>query len=136
MPAYVDTGLNLVHVDDVAEGHVLALQKGRIGETYILGGENVTLQQMLSDIAQICGRQPPRFRLPRRPLYPVAFVAETIASVTGKEPLLTADALRMAKHRMFFDCTKAKRELGYAPRPYKAALQDAINWFRQAGYLK
>ena len=136
MPAYVDTGLNLVHVDDVAEGHVLALQKGRIGDTYILGGENVTLQQMLSDIAQICGRQPPRFRLPRRPLYPVAFVAETIASVTGKEPLLTADALRMAKHRMFFDCTKAKRELGYAARSYKAALQDAINWFRQAGYLK
>ena len=136
MPAYVDTGLNLVHVDDVAEGHVLALQKGRIGETYILGGENVTLEQMLSDIAQICGRRPPRLRLPRRPLYPVAFVAEAIASVTGREPLLTADTLHMAKHRMFFDSTKARGELAYSARPYKAALEDAIGWFRGAGYLK
>jgi len=136
MPAYVDTGLNLVHVDDVAEGHVLALQRGRIGDTYILGGENVTLEHMLSDIAQICGRRPPRFRLPRQPLYPVAFVAEAIASVTGKEPLLTADALHMAKHKMFFDSTKAQRELGYSVRPYRAALEDAIGWFREAGYLK
>ena len=136
MPAYVDTGLNLVHVDDVAEGHVRALQRGRIGETYILGGENVTLEQILSDIAQICGRHAPRFRLPRRPLYPVAFVAEAIASVTGKEPLFTADALRMAKHRMFFDSAKAQRELGYSTRPYKAALEDAISWFRESGYLK
>jgi len=136
MPAYVDTGLNLVHVDDVAEGHVLALQSGRIGETYIVGGENVTLEKMLSDIAQICGRHAPRFRLPRRPLYPVAFVAEAIASVTGKEPLLTADALHMAKHRMFFDSTKARRELAYSARPYRAALEGAIGWFREAGYLK
>lgn len=136
MPAYVDTGLNLVHVDDVAEGHLLAFEKGRIGEIYILGGENVMLKTMLSEIAQLMGRKPPRIRLPRAPLYPIAYVAEAMARVTGKEPFVTADALDMSKHLMFFTSAKAARELGYRARPYGEALKDALAWFKEAGYIK
>ncbi len=135
MPAYVDTGLNLVHVDDVAEGHLLALETGRIGENYILGGQNATLKQMLDEIARLTGRKAPRIRLPRAPLYPLAHAAEAIARLTGKEPFVTADALDMSKHLMFFSSAKAARELGYTARPYGAALEDALNWFRAAGYL-
>jgi dihydroflavonol-4-reductase len=135
MPAFVDTGLNLAHVDDVAEGHVLALEKGRVGESYILGGENVSLREMLVAIAEIAGRSPPRFRLARAPLFPLAFAAETVARLTGKEPFLTRDALRMAGHHMFFSSARAQRELGYRSRPYRAALEDAIAWYSAAGYL-
>jgi len=136
MPAFVDTGLNLVHVDDVAEGHLKALERGRIGEVYILGGEDVSLREMLQVIAPLADRKPPRIRLPRAPLYPIAFAAEAMAKVTGREPFLTADALRMSQYHMFFSSAKAKRELGYRARPYAEALRDALNWFRQAGYLK
>src|ERR1700723_1010336 len=95
MPAFVDTGLNLAHVDDVASGHLAALDRGRIGERYILGGENVTLSDMLADIARLVGRRPPTVKLPRVPLYPLAYVAEGVARITGKEPMLTRDALKM-----------------------------------------
>ena len=135
VPAFVDTGLNLVHVDDVAEGHWLALQKGRIGERYILGGQDVSLREMLAEIARLCGRKPPTVSLPRGPLYPLAYAAEAIAQVTGKEPFLTADALKMSRHRMFFSSAKAGRELGYRARPYALALADALAWFRQEGYV-
>ena len=135
MPAFVDTGLNLVHVDDVAEGHWLALQKGRIGERYILGGQDVSLREMLAEIARLTGRKPPTVNLPRGPLYPLALVAEAVARLTGKEPFLTADALKMSRHRMFFSSAKAERELGYRARPYALALADALAWFRQEGYL-
>jgi dihydroflavonol-4-reductase len=135
MPAFVDTGLNLVHVDDVAEGHVLALEKGRIGETYILGGQNATLKAMLGEIARLAGRSPPRIRLPRVPLYPLAYAAEAVARLTGREPFVTVDALEMSKQMMFFSSAKAERELGYRARPYKDALRDALDWFREAGYL-
>ncbi|HYA04637.1 MAG TPA: hopanoid-associated sugar epimerase [Xanthobacteraceae bacterium] len=136
MPGYVDTGLNLVHVDDVAAGHILAWQKGRVGERYILGGENVLLGSMLGDIARLTGRSPPRLRLPRRLLFPVAYGAEAIAHITGREPLLTTTGLRLAKYRMFFSSAKAERELGYRARPYRAAIADAVAWFRRNGYLK
>ncbi len=136
MPAYVDTGLNLVHVDDVAEGHLLALDKGKIGERYILGGQDATLAQMLAVIAELSNRKPPRINLPRAPLYPLAYAAEAFASLTGKEPFVTVDALNMSKYRMFFSSAKAERELGYKARPYREALSDALAWFRQAGYLK
>jgi dihydroflavonol-4-reductase len=135
MPAFVDTGLNLVHVDDVAEGHFLALERGRIGENYILGGEDVGLAQMLADIAALAGRKPPRIRLPRAPLFPLAFAAEAAARLTGKEPFLTADALRMSRYLMYFSSAKAKRELGYAARPYREGLKDAHAWFSGHGYL-
>ncbi|MEO8345613.1 MAG: hopanoid-associated sugar epimerase [Betaproteobacteria bacterium] len=135
MPGYVDTGLNLVHVDDVAAGHLAALKRGKIGERYILGGQDVLLADMLRDIALRVGRRPPRIRMPRRLLYPAAAAAEMFARRTGREPFLTLDGLRMAKNRMFFTSAKATRELGFAPRPYGDGMQEAIAWFRDAGYL-
>jgi dihydroflavonol-4-reductase len=135
MPAYVETGLNLVHVDDVADGHMLALTKGRVGENYVLGGHNVMLKEMLAEIARLMNRKPPRLSLPRAPLYPLAYVTELIARLTRKEPMLTVDALRMSKHKMFFSSAKAKRELGYGTRPWRLAIADAVNWFKVSGYL-
>jgi dihydroflavonol-4-reductase len=136
IPAFVDTGLNLVHVDDVAEGHLLALDKGEIGERYILGGEDVTLQQMLAVIAGLANRRPPRVRLPRGPLYPLAYAAEAVARITNREPFITADALNMSKYRMFFSSAKAARALGYKSRPYREGLADAMEWFGNHGYLQ
>jgi dihydroflavonol-4-reductase len=136
MPGFVDTGLNLVHVDDVAAGHLAALERGRIGERYILGGQNVLLADMLTDIAHMVGRRPPRWKLPRRALYPIAYGAELMARVWGGEPFATIDGLRMASRHMFFEDAKARRELGYVSRPYREGLADAIAWFRARGRLK
>jgi dihydroflavonol-4-reductase len=136
MPAYVDTGLNLVHVDDVAAGHLAALQSGRIGERYILGGQDVLLGDMLREIARQVERAPPRLWLPRRLIFPIAYGAEAIARFTGREPFVTTTGLRLAKDRMFFTSAKAARELGYRARPYSEAIAEAIAWFRQHGYLK
>lgn len=133
MPAFVDTGLNLVHVDDVAAGHVAALTRGRIGERYILGGEDVSLRDLLAEIAARTGRRAPTVALPRRALFPLAWGAEAVARVTGREPFVTADALRMAGHRMYFTSAKAVAELGYAARPWRAAVGDALDWFRANG---
>jgi dihydroflavonol-4-reductase len=135
IPAFVDTGLNLVHVDDVALGHFLALEKGVIGERYILGGENLSLQQMLADIAGLAGRKPPTIKLPRGPLYPLAFGAEWYAKFSGKEPFVTVDGLKMSKNKMYFTSAKAERELGYKARPYGEGLSDALDWFRANGYV-
>jgi len=136
IPAFVDTGLNLVHVDDVAEGHLLALERGAVGERYILGGQDASLKTMLAEIAALTGRKAPKIGLPRAPLYPLAYAAEAVARITGKEPLVTRDALDMAAHRMFFSSGKAERQLGYHARPYRDALADALAWFREAGYVK
>jgi dihydroflavonol-4-reductase len=135
MPGYVDTGLNLVHVDDVAAGHLAALEKGRIGQRYILGGQDVLLGDMLREIARLVGRSPPRLRLPRLAIFPIAYGAEAIAHFTGREPFVTTTGLRLAKDRMFFTSAKAERELGYRARPYGQALAEAIAWFRQNGLL-
>jgi len=136
MPAFVETGLNLVHVDDVAEGHMLALERGQTGQSYILGGQDVTLKEMLAVIASLAARRAPRVRLPRTPLFPLAYAAEAIAMLTGKEPFITADGLKMAKHHMFFTSAKAQRDLGYSARPFSRGIEDAVQWFRAAGYLK
>jgi dihydroflavonol-4-reductase len=136
MPAYVDTGLNLVHVDDVALGHLLALEKGRIGERYILGGHDVLLGDMLREIARQTGRSPPKLRLPRRLIFPIAYAAEAVAYFTDREPFVTTTGLRLAKDRMFFMSAKAERELSYRARPYGEAIAEAIAWFRQHGYLE
>ena len=136
MPAYVDSGLNLVHVDDVAEGHVLAGEKGRIGERYVLGGQDVSLSAMLAEIAHILGRKPPRFELPVAPLFPLAWAAEQWARITGREPFVTLDSLRMARHHMYYTSARAERELGYRARPYGEALSEAIDWFRAHGMLR
>lgn len=135
IPGFVDTGLNLVHVDDVAEGHLAALTRGAVGERYILGGSNVLFADMLAEIARMVGRRPPRLRIPRTVAMPVAFAAEAMARLTGREPFATMDGIRMAAHRMFFTSAKAERELSFRPRPYLQALKDAIAWFREAGYL-
>jgi dihydroflavonol-4-reductase len=135
MPAYVDTGLNVVHVDDVGSGHIAALRRGRIGERYILGGENMSLADLLGRIARSVGRSPPTIRIPRQLIYPIAIGAEALARLTGKEPFVTLDGLRLAKYRMYFSSAKAERELGYRPRPADEGIRDAIDWFRQAGML-
>jgi dihydroflavonol-4-reductase len=135
MPGYVDTGLNLAHVDDIAAGHIAALEKGRIGERYILGGQDVRLGDMLAEIAGLAGRSPPKLRLPRRLIFPIAYGAEAVAYVTGREPFVTTVGLRLAKHHMYFSSAKAERELGYSARPYREAIADAIDWFRKNGYL-
>ena len=135
VPGFLDTGLNLVHVEDVAEGHLAALERGTIGERYILGGENVLLPNMLAEIADIAGVSPPRLLLPRTGVLAVAYVAEAAAWLTGREPFTTRDGIRMASHRMFFTAAKAERDLGFRARPYREALKDAVRWFQKAGYL-
>jgi dihydroflavonol-4-reductase len=135
MPAFVDSGLNLVHVDDVAAGHLAALDRGRIGERYVLGGQDASLKAMLGEIAAIIGRRPPRVAIPRAPLVPLAWTNERLARLTGREPFLTLDGLRMSRHHMFYSSAKAARELGYRARPYREALAEAIDWFRAAGMI-
>jgi dihydroflavonol-4-reductase len=135
MPAYVDTGLNIVHVDDVAAGHLLAWQHGRAGECYILGGENLSLRAILTEIAEIVGRRPPRVRLSAAALLPVAVVAEGLARLTGGTTRITVEGIRLARKRMFFSSAKAARELGYAARPAHAAFVDAIRWLEEQGLL-
>ena len=135
MPAYVDTGLNVAHVDDVARGHLLAFEHGKYGERYILGGENLTLLQILKAIDEITGRHRRRLRLPHNLVLPIAWCMEKWARVSGHEPRATVDSVRMAKKRMFFSSDKAIRELGYQFRPAREALQDAIAWFMENGYV-
>lgn len=134
-PAYVDTGLNIVHVDDVAAGHLLAFHRGRIGERYILGGEDMTLRQILTLIAQLVGRSPPRIRLPHAAVLPVAYVSELYARLTGRPTRVTVEGVRMARKRMFFSSSKAVNELGYRWRPPAEAFADALRWFNENGYL-
>ena len=134
-PAYVDTGLNIVHVDDVAAGHLLAFHRGRIGERYILGGEDMTLRQILTLIAQLVGRSPPRIRLPHGVVLPIAYAAELYARLTGRPTRVTVEGVRMARKRMFFSSAKAVRELGYRWRPPSEAFADALRWFKANGYL-
>ena len=136
MPAFVDSGLNLVHVDDVARGHLLAAERGAIGRRYVLGGQDVSLGQMLGDIAAMVGRKAPTVSLPVAPLFPLAHLAELGARITGREPFVTVDSLKMARHHMFYSSARAEAELGYAARPYKEALADAIDWFKAAGMIR
>jgi dihydroflavonol-4-reductase len=135
-PAYIDTGLNIVHVDDVAAGHLLALQRGRIGERYILGGQDMTLREILADIARLVGRNPPRVRLPRSLVLPMAYAAEAVARITGRPGRITVEGVRMARKRMYYSSAKAARELGYRSRPPAVAFAEAVAWFREQGYLR
>jgi dihydroflavonol-4-reductase len=119
-------------VDDVAMGHVQAFERGQIGERYVLGGEDMMLREILTEIAALVGRPPPRIRLPRGVVLPMAYFAEFAAHIrgTGKEPLLTVDGLKMSKTFMFFSSDKAREAIGYSPRPAREALADAIEWLR------
>ncbi len=131
MPAYIDTGLNIVHVDDAAAGHLAAYRNGRVGERYILGGDNLELREILGLIAALMGRPGPRLRLMPGPLMPLAWLAESWARVSGTRPFLTRDELTMARHPMYFSSLKAERELGYAHRSSLFAFVDAIRWFSE-----
>jgi dihydroflavonol-4-reductase len=135
MPAYVDTGLNVVHVDDVAAGHLLALERGRSGERYILGGEDMTLREILVEVARLVGRRPPLMRLPHGAVLPIAYVAEAFARLTGRSTQITVEGVRMARKRMYFTSTKSARELGYRFRDPRLAIADAIDWLRENHYL-
>jgi len=135
MPAYVDTGLNVVHVDDVAEGHLLAFKKGKIGRRYILGGENLTLRDILQKIAAITGRPAPKFRIPHNAVLPIAALAEIWTRFSGgDQPFVSIDSVRMAKKKMFYSNARAREELGYAPRSVEDAFRDAVAWFARHGY--
>jgi dihydroflavonol-4-reductase len=136
MPAYVDTGLNIVHVDDVAAGHLLAYEHGQAGERYILGGEDMTLREILGVIATLVGRKPPRVRLPYGMILPIAYLAEGYARLSGRSGRITLEGVRMSRKIMFFSSAKAVRELGYRWRPPAAAFEDAIRWFRERGQLQ
>ncbi len=135
MPAYVDTGLNLIDVRDTARGHLLAAEKGRAGERYILGGENLTLQRIFERLSRLSGLPAPTIRIP----YAVAFTAGVFstawANVSGREPRAPLDGVRMARKKMFVTTEKARRELGFEAGPVDAALQRAIDWFRSNGYV-
>jgi dihydroflavonol-4-reductase len=136
VPAYIDTGLNMVHVDDVAEGHALALERGRIGERYVLGGENLLLRDILALVAEVVGRRPPRIEVPEALVWPAAWFMEGLARLTGIPPMMTRDHIKMARHKMFYSSAKAMHELGYSPRPLRAAIEDAVAWFRANGMLR
>ena len=130
IPAFVDTGLNIAHVDDVAAGHLLAFDKGEVGRRYILGGDDKSLQQILTIVAEFCGHKPPTIKLPRHLVYPVAWVSQLWAWVTDStEPRATIDGLKMSRKKMYFSSARASAELGYASRPAEQAIFDAIQWF-------
>ncbi|MDE2305769.1 MAG: NAD-dependent epimerase/dehydratase family protein [Gammaproteobacteria bacterium] len=135
MPAYVDTGLNVVHVEDVAAGHLAALDRGRSGERYVLGGENLSLREILTRIAQMRGRPPPRIRLPYAAVLPIAYAAEGWTRLTGRTGRITLEGVRMSRKRMYFSSGKAIRELGYRTRPATEAFRDALDWFAARGLL-
>jgi dihydroflavonol-4-reductase len=137
MPAFVQTGLNIAHVDDVARGHILAFDKGRIGERYILGGEDLTLETILHIVCAAVGRKAPTVKLPIAAVLPIAYAAELAARLLPNwDPFATVDGVKMARKLMYFSSAKATKELGYSSRPAAAALQDAVSWFRQRGYIK
>ena len=135
LPAFVDTGLNLVDVEDTAEGHLLACERGKVGERYILGSENLTLEQILGRLAQVSGIKAPRWQIP----YPVAYLAGVVstgwANLSGHEPRAPIDAVKIARKKMFVSSEKAKRELGFNPGPANGALERAVNWFKANGYV-
>lgn len=134
MPAYLRTGLNLVDVRDVARGHLQAAERGRVGEEYILGARNMTLKEILDLLAAITGLSAPRLRLPHWLPLSLAAVDTGLARVLSREPWLALEALQLARHMMFFDNAKARRELGFAPGPLEPALERAVDWYRDHGY--
>lgn len=137
MPCFLDTGLNLVDVDDVAEGHLLAAEKGRVGERYILGNRNMTLREILECLAEISGRRAPRARIPYRLALGIAHVDQFVSgTLLGREPQVPVEGVRMARKRMFFDGTRAVRELGLPQTPVEAALERAVRWFCDHGYVR
>lgn len=135
MPAYVDTGLNVAAVEDIAAGHLLAAEKGCIGERYILGGRNMTLKQILDALSAITGRRAPRIRLPHAVALAAGYADQLFSRLAGREPQIPVEGVKMSRHRMFVESDKAARELGYKPTSVEAALERAVRWYEQHGYL-
>jgi dihydroflavonol-4-reductase len=136
MPAYVDTGLNLVAVEDVAAGHLLAAERGRVGERYLLGARNMTLKQILEALAGITGRPAPRVRLPHAVALAAGYADEWFSRLVGRDPRIPVEGVKMSRHRMFVATGKAERELGYSPDPVEAALARAVTWYQEHGYTR
>jgi dihydroflavonol-4-reductase len=136
IPGFVDTGLNIVHVDDVAAGELLAAERGQIGERYVLGGENLPLAEILALVANAAGRRAPRVKIPYGVAFAAAAIGEAIARINGRAPLATVDSVRMSRKKMFFSSEKAMRELGYRSRPAREAAAHAVRWFAANGYLR
>jgi len=135
MPGYVDTGLNFVPVEDCAQGHLLAAERGRAGERYILGGPNLTLKQMLDILSSISGRRSPRWKFPYVLAYAAGCVDTGVSRLLGREPQIPLEGVRMARHKMFVDASKAERDLGFVPGPIEAALERAAAWYETNGYI-
>lgn len=135
MPGYVDTGLNFVPVEDAAAGHLLVAESGRIGERYLLGGENLTLREMLEVLSRASGLRAPRLRLPHAVAYAAACATTVFARLTGREPSIPIDSVRISRHLMFVDCSRAPRELGFSAGPVAAALERAVRWYETNGYI-
>jgi dihydroflavonol-4-reductase len=135
MPAYVDTGLNVAPVEDIAAGHLLAAEKGRVGERYILGGCNMTLKQILDALSAITGRPAPRVRLPHAVALAAGYADQFFSRLAGRQPQIPVEGVKMSRHRMFVESDKAVRELGYKPGSVEAALERAVRWYEQHGYL-
>ena len=135
MPAYIETGLNIVDVDDVAAGHLLAMEKGRTGERYILGGKNLMLREVLEILSRLSGVKAPTIKLPRLAILPLAYMNLWVANMTGQPPRIPLEGVKMAKYKMHYDCSKAIRELGIPQTPPEVALEKAVRWFRDHGYV-
>ncbi len=135
MPGYVDTGLNFVPVEDCARGHLLAAERGRVGERYILGGANLTLKQMLDLLASVSGRRAPRWKFPHVLAYAAGCIDTAVARLLDREPQIPLEGVRMSRHKMFVDTSKAARDLGFAPGPVEAALARATAWYESNGYV-
>lgn len=135
MPGYVHTGLNLVPVEDVAAGHLLAAERGRVGERYILGGRNLTLKEILEVLARITGRPAPRLRLPYVVALAAGYADHLVSRVLGREPQIPLEGVRMARHKMFVDCSRAARELCFTAGPVEQALERAVRWYEENGYV-
>ena len=135
MPAFLHTGLNVVDVRDTAEGHVLACERGRSGQRYILGSENLTLEEIFKKLEKVSGQRAPRRRIPYAVAYAAGVASTSWAYLTGRDPQVPLDAVRMARKKMFVSHEKAGRELGFSPSPVDGALTRAVEWFRENGYL-
>ena len=135
MPGYVETGLNFVGVEECAAGHLLVAEKGKVGERYLLGGENLTLKGMLDILARLTGLPAPKLKIPHGLALGVAYFESGFSRMLGREPQIPVEGVKIAQHMMFVDCTRAQKELGFQPGPVAAALDRAVRWYEANGYV-
>jgi dihydroflavonol-4-reductase len=135
MPGYVETGLNFVGVEECAAGHLLLAEKGKVGERYLLGGENLTLKAMLDTLAKITGLRAPSLKIPHGLALGVAYANTVFSRLLGREPGIPIEGVKIARHMMFVDCSRAQRELGFKAGPVAAALERAVRWYEANGYI-